>query len=266
MNKKLVIDIATFVVVGVVTFLLAGHFDVLEALLEFSAEHEEWEVDEIFPTAIVLMFVLLVIVIKRERELRVEVERRMLAEKVVSELAYQDALTGLPNIRFFMPALKDAIKQTVSGDNLQAVLFIDVDNFKEVNDTYGHTVGDRSLIHLSEILEQYVEQENLIARIAGDEFVILLKNIAGPEEAAAVARNIIDDTSKPFFAGQDKLNLSLSIGIAITPHDSSSAEELMRFADEAMYEVKRQGKNSYHFFRQELNVVEGVKLNKPACE
>lgn len=265
MNKKLVIDIATFVVVGVVTFLLAGHFDVLEALLEFSAEHEEWEVDEIFPTAIVLMFLLLVIVIKRERELRIEVERRILVEKVISELAYQDALTGLPNRRFFMPALRDAIKQTVSDNSLQAVLFIDVDNFKEVNDTYGHTVGDRSLIHLSEILEQYVEQENLIARIAGDEFVILLKNIADPKDAATVARNIIDDTSKPFFAGQDKLNLSLSIGIAITPHDSSSAEELMRFADEAMYEVKRQGKNSYHFFRQELNSVEGTKPNESVC-
>lgn len=257
MNKKLVVDTVTVVTIGVATFLLAGHYDVLEALLEFSAEHEDWEVDELFPTATVLMIVLLVIVIKRERELRIEVERRILAEKVISELAYKDSLTGLPNRRFFMPELADTINQARVNGASQAVLFIDVDNFKEVNDTYGHTVGDRSLIHLSEILMKYVGEDNLVARIAGDEFVMLLKNIGNPQDAAVVAENIIQDISTPFFAGHNKIDVSLSIGIAITPDDTSSADELMRFADEAMYQVKRQGKNSFHFFNQELNSVEG---------
>lgn len=258
MNKKLVVDISTAALVGTITFMIAGHFDVLESLLEFSAAHEEWEIDELFPTAIVMVVVLLLIMVKRERELREEVERRIVAEKVISELAYKDALTGLPNRRFFMPELSNAIKQAASDRVLQAVLFIDVDNFKEVNDTYGHTVGDRLLIHLSEMLDKYAGESDQIARIAGDEFAILLTNVIHPKNAATVAKNILQDTSAPFFAGQDKINISLSIGIAITPNDSSSAEELMSFADEAMYRVKRQGKNSYRFFSEERNSVENL--------
>lgn len=256
MNKQLVVDVITVVVVGIGTFMLAGHYDVLELLLEFSADHEDWELDEILPTATVLVIVLLVIMIKRERELRTEVERRILAEKVISELAYQDSLTGLSNRRFFMPRLEEVIEQATKDKTLQAVLFIDVDNFKEVNDVFGHTVGDKSLIHISKMLSKYVAEGNLLARIAGDEFVILLRDVSGPQDAAAVAKNILRDTSRSFFAGQEEINISLSIGIAITPDDSSSAEELMTFADEAMYRVKRQGKNSYHFFGQTFNPAE----------
>lgn len=253
MSKNAITDIILLTSVGVLAFLLSGHFDALEAFIDYSEAHEDWELDEILSTAFVLVFVLLGIMIKREQELRLEVKRRILAEARLSELAYEDPLTGLPNRRFFMRTLASAIEQATRHNSLQAVLFIDIDNFKEVNDSFGHIAGDKLLIQLSQRLSQCIRSEDMFARIAGDEFVALLNNVKGPEDAAVVARKLIQLSTSPALVGSNKVSISLSIGIAITPIDSTSAEELMSFADEAMYRVKNQGKNSYHFFNQDFN-------------
>ena len=243
-----------------VVFAISGYFDALERFIEYSNAHEDWELDEILVTAMVLTFVLLAKALKASQDLRCEIELRKIAERQIQELAFQDTLTNLPNRRIFISKLSFAIKQSIQDSSMQAVLFIDLDNFKEVNDTFGHSAGDDLLCQFSVRASSCIKQSDLLSRIAGDEFSILLSNIKDSHEAAMVAERILKETSLPFIISGNQIHVSLSIGIAITPQDSTCTEEIMSFADKAMYFVKHQGKNNYQFFSQELNAKENQRL------
>lgn len=182
-----------------------------------------------------------------------DISERKRAEEIITFQAYHDQLTRLPNRVLFRDRLELAIAQAQRRAGTLAVMFIDVDRFKLVNDTYGHAEGDALLRNLAERLGTTLRRGDTLARLGGDEFTVLLPDIARAEDAETIARKIIDALSTPFALRDGEFRASVSIGIAIHPRDGATAEDLTQHADVAMYKVKRSGKNGFRFFDADLN-------------
>jgi len=253
-------EVRLLAVLVIVVFYVSGKYDLLERFLEFSRNYEQWELDEILVTSVVLSIVLLARLARRGRKLEEEIGRRKLAESKNRELAFQDSLTGLPNRRMFMKKLHFLSEEVSSKESSHAVIFIDLDNFKEVNDSFGHLAGDELLCQFSKRARRCIKQSDSVFRIAGDEFTVLMTDISEPHEAAIVAERIISNVSSFFRIKHEEVHVSVSIGIAIMPQDSTSSEELISFADKAMYAVKNQGKDSYQFFNESIRKEEFERL------
>src|SRR4029079_5471179 len=168
-------------------------------------------------------------------------------------LAHHDTLTGLPNRAMFQERAREAVAHARRHDKTAAVLFIDLDDFKEVNDNLGHDVGDGLLKVIASRLRACVRGDDFIARIGGDEFCVLLQDIAEPREAAAVAQKLITELAKPCQIGEHEVGAGASIGIACVPQDGDDVGTLLRLADHAMYRAKQLGRNGYQFFSGVLN-------------
>ena len=175
------------------------------------------------------------------------------AEQRISYMASHDALTSLPN----RTLLQDRIQQTLVHNqrrNLQAaVLFVDLDKFKIINDSLGHDIGDELLKEAAARLVADVRSEDTVARQGGDEFIILLATISNPQDAAIIGQKILDSLCRPFFIKGKELLISASIGIAIFPDDGSDIENLLKNSDIAMYHAKESGRSNYQFFSAEMN-------------
>ena len=165
---------------------------------------------------------------------------RKRAEDEIEFKAYHDALTHLPNRTLFLDRLDLAIKQAQRNESCLAVLFLDLDDMKSINDTFGHAVGDRVLKAVAERLTESLRAGDTVARVGGDEFLILL-SIGNPSEAEAVGRNILTHFAAPFVVDNDEIYLTTSIGVALYPADGEDAEALIHHADGAMYRVKETG-------------------------
>ena len=233
----------TIISIGIASFIIAGQYDFLEQFIEFSRAHEDWELDELLITCVVLSFCLTVVLIKRSRQLNHEINLRIEIEQELARQALIDPLTNLPNRRNFLPRFKESVEQARTSNIIQAVLFIDIDDFKKINDTYGHTAGDELLVKISDLLSDSIRKTDLISRIAGDEFIIHLSNIQDRDEASLVAEKILERVYS-----SDDNRISLSIGIALMPEHASTAEELIASADSAMYIAKERGKNQYCYY------------------
>src|SRR5918992_3438876 len=168
-------------------------------------------------------------------------------------LAHHDTLTGLPNRAMFADRAREAVAHARRHDKTAAFLFLDMDNFKQVNDSLGHEVGDGLLKVMASRLRASVRGDDFVARIGGDEFCVLLQDIAEPHEAAAVAQKLLAELSKPYRVGEHQLRSGASIGIACVPQDGEDAGTLLRLADHAMYRAKELGRNGYQFFSGLLN-------------
>ena len=168
-------------------------------------------------------------------------------------LAHHDTLTGLPNRAMFADRAREAVAHARRHDKTAAFLFLDMDNFKQVNDTLGHEVGDGLLKVMASRLRASVRGDDFVARIGGDEFCVLLQDIAEPHEAAAVAQKLLAELSKPCQVGEHEVSSGASIGIACVPQDGDEVGTLLRFADHAMYRAKQLGRNGYQFFSGVLN-------------
>ncbi|HJV53449.1 MAG TPA: EAL domain-containing protein [Noviherbaspirillum sp.] len=177
-----------------------------------------------------------------------------LAEKRITYMAHHDALTGLPNRLLLHTSLSQAITHAQRHRDLAALLFIDLDNFKRINDSLGHHVGDLLLQAAARRLHACLRRDDILARIGGDEFVIVLPAISNPNEAALVARKVLNTFDAAFEVEGHELHMAGSIGISIYPDDGTDAETLMRAADTAMYHAKESGRGNYRFFTQDLNV------------
>lgn len=191
--------------------------------------------------------------------------RRQHEEKIRS-LAFFDVLTGLPNRTLYKELLDQALAQGKRNSRNLAVLFIDLDSFKKINDTLGHSHGDELLKQFARRLttclrsSDYIarsgsedQQISTVSRLGGDEFIVLLHEIGYPRDAGVVSQRILDDLAKPFLLGQHEVSITASIGIALFPKDSLDAESLLKNADMAMYEAKKLGKNRYQFYSEEMN-------------
>ena len=168
-------------------------------------------------------------------------------------LAHHDTLTGLPNRAMFQERAREAVAHARRHDKTAAVLFIDLDNFKQVNDGLGHDVGDGLLKVIASRLRACVRGDDFVARIGGDEFCVLLQDIADPREAAAVAQKLVHELGKSYRIDRHEVVSGASVGIACVPQDGQDVATLLRLADAAMYRAKDAGRNGYQFFSVVLN-------------
>jgi diguanylate cyclase (GGDEF)-like protein/PAS domain S-box-containing protein len=174
-------------------------------------------------------------------------------EEQIRHMAQHDALTGLPNRMLLHDRIGHAIAHAQRNQGLLAVLFIDLDRFKTVNDSLGHPVGDRLLKAVAGRLAACTRASDTVARIGGDEFVVLLGDLKEPEDARHVAQKVLDALSEPVTISGHELKVTPSVGICAYPHDGGDVETLMRNADTAMYHAKQMGRNNYQFFTQAMN-------------
>ena len=182
-----------------------------------------------------------------------DITERKRSEEQVRHLAQYDALTDLPNRLLLQDRLEQAMLQTPRNTQQMAVLFLDLDRFKTINDTLGHDIGDELLQVVAKRLYESVRLGDTVARQGGDEFVIVVPGIQQPEDAAQVARQLIEAMASPFVVRDFELHVSPSIGISIYPLDGDSAQILMKNADTAMYQAKQAGGNVYRFYASSMN-------------
>ena len=172
----------------------------------------------------------------------------------MSHLAQHDSLTDLPNRLLFKDRVTQAISMAVRQSKQLAVMFVDLDQFKKINDSLGHGVGDKLLQSIAKRLVACVRRADTVGRLGGDEFVILLSQVEHEEDAALSARKILRALAAPHIIDNKSLDMNASIGVSTYPSDGSDAETLMNKADTAMYEAKQQGRNNYQFFRRDMDV------------
>jgi diguanylate cyclase (GGDEF)-like protein/PAS domain S-box-containing protein len=168
-------------------------------------------------------------------------------------LAHYDALTDTANRRLFEDRCAQAIQSAIRHKSEIALIGLDIDHFKRINDTLGHDIGDQFLMALAKRLKQSVRKEDTIARLGGDEFAILLANVSGREGAKVVARNILDNITQPVNIGGNELIVTSSIGITVCPNDGTQYPDLLKNADMAMYRAKKAGRNNIQFYSPEMN-------------
>ena len=182
-----------------------------------------------------------------------EREAAELAAVEIEHLAYHDALTGLPNRPLFIDRLIVALAQANRGHQKLAVFFLDLDRFKDINDSLGHTMGDTLLKAVAERIRRCVREGDTVARFGGDEFTLLIPKIENIEDAAKIALKIIETLKIPFFVNERELFVTTSIGVSIFPADGSDPETLVRNADTAMYRAKEQGRDNYQLYAADMN-------------
>jgi diguanylate cyclase (GGDEF)-like protein/PAS domain S-box-containing protein len=181
------------------------------------------------------------------RAYAIDITSRMHAEQAALRLAHHDPLTGLPNRILFYDRLERAMAMVRRRGQLLALLFIDLDRFKPINDNLGHHVGDEVLKEVGVRLQRTVRETDTVARIGGDEFVIVLQDVGGDEAIVRVTDNTLAALSKPIAVDGYSFDLSASIGIALYPRDADNADALLQRADRAMYQAKQEGGNRYRF-------------------
>lgn len=177
-----------------------------------------------------------------------ELQQRRLAQQQLNQLAYQDPVTGLNNRHYFKEKLETAVTEVMRYATSCAVLFIDLDDFKIVNDTLGHETGDSLLILVAERLRETLRSTDVVCRIGGDEFAVILENGVNADQARQVASNIVAALSSPFYVDGRRIGVGASLGISLCPEHATDTGSLLRKADIAMYQAKGSGKNSYHLY------------------
>ncbi|MEO8418628.1 MAG: EAL domain-containing protein [Methylophilaceae bacterium] len=190
----------------------------------------------------------------RNNSLDTELQQKVETEKRLDRLAHYDTVTHLPNRHFFNSSLVKAAGQGSSNEVKFSLMFIDLDNFKMVNDTLGHHMGDILLHKVAQTLRNTVRTEDIVARLGGDEFGVILSNLARAEDAANIARKIIAKISASTNLGGNEVVVGASIGISFFPADADNIDILMQNADTAMYQAKNQGKNNFQFFNSEMRL------------
>jgi diguanylate cyclase (GGDEF)-like protein len=211
------------------------------------------ELNEALLLGALLAVGLFVFAVRRYFEQQRELMRRIAAERKAHELAYLDPLTGLPNRRQFEEALRVAAASPPTAGGVHAVLMLDLNGFKHINDTYGHGLGDEVLVVVAQRLLSAVREGDLVARLGGDEFVVLARHLLGPEGASNIALRIIHNLADEVVTGNLAHQLGAGIGIALLPTDAQTAEESLRKADVALYRAKAERRSAFHFFEEDMD-------------
>ncbi len=213
---------------------------------------------------------------KVNADLKSEITERKRNEIRIREMAYFDHLTKLPNRAFFKSQLENSIAYAKRKNQMLAVMFMDLDHFKRINDTLGHSMGDDLLQQVAGRLSQCIrgedmvasvtqfpvnEQGNSVARLGGDEFTLLVTDVVSPYNAGKVARRVIESFSVPFNLGIHQVQVSPSLGISFFPFDGQDVDTLLMTADTAMYHAKEQGRNNYQFYSKSMNAAAFEKLS-----
>ncbi|HWL74770.1 MAG TPA: GGDEF domain-containing protein, partial [Burkholderiaceae bacterium] len=242
--------------VALVAWAASAHFNVANSIADFTHRHEDWQLDEVFT---LIVFLSLAAFVTSFCQSRRHFKKRQAAEREAFTAARRDVLTGLPNRRMFLELAGNALGEAWRGGRTCSVLFVDLDGFKPVNDTYGHATGDALLIEVGTRLQQ--SANGLVARLGGDEFAILL---TGPErddaDPLAVAKRVLVELQRPFEIAGNEVSIGASIGIATGPGSGRRAEDLTDAADRAMYMAKRAGRGTIRVFEAQRPIEEAQLL------
>ncbi|MFA5531405.1 MAG: EAL domain-containing protein, partial [Thiohalomonadaceae bacterium] len=183
-----------------------------------------------------------------------DISERKAAEERIRYLAHHDVLTGLPNRVLFEDRLEQALAHAQRTETRLGVIFVDLDRFKNINDSIGHNMGDELLKQVAERLRSSVRMDDTVSRQGGDEFILLASELGDAADAGHVAQKILNSIARPFRLEDNEINITASVGIAIYPEDGADGDTLIRNADAAMYFAKEQGRNNFQFFINELNL------------
>lgn len=182
-----------------------------------------------------------------------DISERKDAEETIKKLAYYDPLTNLPNRSLFKERIEQAALKSKRSHAIFALMYLDLDRFKSINDTLGHIIGDKLLIEVGKRIKSVLREQETVARLGGDEFAIILNNIEKPESAGIVADKVLKEFLKPIVIDKHELFISTSLGISIYPDDSEDIETLIKKADAALYHAKDLGRSQYAFFNPTLD-------------
>jgi diguanylate cyclase (GGDEF)-like protein len=204
---------------------------------------------------------------KEHKALLLSTEKLKKANIKLKTLAHFDSLTGLPNRELFYDRLSQSIEKAIRHKNELALLFVDLDRFKQINDSLGHSLGDKVLQAVAARLNNCIRKEDSLARLGGDEFIILMDDLEKGENASLLAQKIIDSLAEPIYIDEHTFYVTASIGISLYPQDDKDLHTLLRYADTAMYKAKKEGKNNFQFYASEMtdlavdNVVMQAKMH-----
>jgi diguanylate cyclase (GGDEF)-like protein len=187
------------------------------------------------------------------RKLGNEIQKRIEKESQIQHIAYHDQLTNLPNRRYFRTQLQETLKSAKISQTTFAVLFLDLDGFKFVNDSLGHIQGDALLCKVAERLSITLRSSDILSRVGGDEFLLLLENMRSKDDISRVCEKMLESFNSPFILSQNSLYASTSIGISVFPDDGDTSSTLIKHADIAMYHAKESGKGKYAFFHETMS-------------
>jgi diguanylate cyclase (GGDEF)-like protein len=249
--------LATYVPVHVyeaapVEAVLEVYSDVTELVARM--ERSQWTILAAVLGGMAAVYLAMQLMLARYHRLLREKERERAAqEERIRHQAYHDSLTGLPNRASFGEHLDEAMRRAKRAGWPLALLFLDLDNFKRVNDSLGHDAGDRVLRVAAERIRRAGREADMLFRMGGDEFTVLLEDVRGPEEAAMVSSRVLEAMAEPLQLQHHEISVTASIGIALYPRDDVVAERLLKSADTAMYRAKELGRNRYAFFAPEMN-------------
>ncbi|WP_373029525.1 EAL domain-containing protein [Sulfurovum sp.] len=194
---------------------------------------------------------------------RIKAEYEVRKQKsILHYQAHHDALTGLPNRTLFSIRLKEGIQIAQQQQSQLALFFIDLDKFKEINDSLGHDVGDRVLKIVADILKHSIRREDTLARLAGDEFTIIMEHLKYPKDASKLGHDILNMFAEPIHVDGHTVYITCSIGISFFPQDADNEKDLLKYADTAMYIAKESGRNNFQFYRPEMTklALEQIKM------
>lgn len=235
---------------------LEGVFEVYSDVTELLQQQNraQWQIAAIVVALLATLYLFLFFLVRKADGIIARHAREQAAkEDQVRHQAYHDVLTGLPNRAYFSEQLKHSITLAARHGHISALMFIDLDRFKIVNDSLGHDAGDTLLKAVSARIQQCLRSSDFLFRMGGDEFTVILPLITAPEEAACVARRILEAVACPVPIGEHELMVGTTIGIAVYPGDGESAEALLRNADAAMYSVKNNGRGTFAFYHAQMN-------------
>ena len=187
--------------------------------------------------------------ITKQRNIENELKKQ---KDILHHQAHHDALTGLPNRLLFSDKLEQTIQKAKRNNSKIALLFIDLDHFKEINDSLGHDIGDKILKEVTYRLSKTIRKEDTLARLGGDEFTVILEDLSQGQDASTVATKILESLAKSMNIDNNVLYVSSSIGISIYPDDGVSAQNLLKYADSAMYKAKDEGRNNFQYYNSTM--------------
>ena len=250
---RAILDLVLIALALVVVYFLISGYDLFESFNKYSREHEDWELDELLVAVLLSVFGLIAFGARRLQDQRREIKARHQAERRAQHLALADTLTGLANRRRFEAQLSERLAALAKDGGHMALMMIDLDRFKPVNDVFGHATGDQVLIAFARRASALLDGRGLLARLGGDEFAVLLSPLVDEEEPSRLGRRLIALVEQPLDAGGTSVSLGASIGIAVAPQDGLEPDELIRRADIALYRAKASGRGRFHFFEADMD-------------
>ncbi|MEH6445359.1 MAG: bifunctional diguanylate cyclase/phosphodiesterase [Oceanospirillaceae bacterium] len=239
-------------VIGAIMYWHAQTQNLFGEIIRVSGVLNNFELDEVFGLLFITSLGFIFIIYRRTSYLKKEISRREKAEIEIKKIAFYDSLTGLANRDLCKEKLEQIITKACTQNFKIALLFIDIDNFKGINDSFGHSYGDELLRQVAVRVSLELREEDVFSRISGDEFVIVIDKYKNRESISVLCERLLSSVAKSFILNDQSAYVSLSIGVSEYPSDGSDAEELLKQADTAMYQAKSEGKNTYKFFSNDI--------------